>query len=235
MATIWAKDAHSPGRLAAAGMVLLFVAGTGSARLNALSLEESVARSGRASNPMIAQLIETSDLTEAIQICAELGQRSDAAVGSIILRLYSRAEENNDVRSGLLLRLLLQDVFFPGAGQRPDQARVLANKAALTHLAESLQSVRDPQTKRLIILMLPDLRAEAARKALAAEGGFLIGKLETDGGHFAVERMSEALAFLSCSVALGGSVYRDETIRLVELSRDRAFVVQARAALAVLR
>ena len=129
-------------------MVVLLTVGMASVRVDALSLEESVARSGRASNPYIAQLLETSDLTDAIQICKGLGKRRDASVGSLILQLFSRADENNDVRSSLLLRLLLQDVFFPASQQKPDRARVVLNKAALTRLTDSLQGISDPETKR---------------------------------------------------------------------------------------
>ena len=111
----------------------------------------------------------------------------------------------------------------------------MLNKAALTRLTDSLQGISDPETRRLIILMAPDLDSETARKALAAEGAFLIRKLEMDHGHFSPERMTEALAYLSSSLVLGGGVYRDQTIRLVELSRDRAFVVQAREVLAALK
>ena len=118
------------------------------------------------------------------------------------LELYGRTAESDGYRSSLLLRLLLQSVFFARSPEKPDRSRVTANEGALTRLAGALQTLGDAETRRLIILVLPDLTPTLARKVLAGEGAFLASRLETERGHFGPERMSEAFAFLHSSVLI---------------------------------
>jgi len=185
-------------------------------------------------NAAIVLALQSSGFAESTAIMTRLGDRPDHAVGSIIDYLRERTTGPSGYENEYLLRLALVSVFFPNGSAVADASRIGANRAALTRFAEALPSIADPQTRRLVVLLMPDVSAADAAKRLAAEGAHLIRLIERSNGSLGPDEMSEALAFVETARTSGGPACRDEIIRMIELSRDALFVRTARAALGTL-
>ncbi len=207
---------------------LLYAQGGGG---TAPTVASFVRESKSSENDLILSMMAQANLTERLTIAKALGQRRDPFIGDVLAGIAASAHGPEGYLAELSLRVLLGGLFEGGVflDGRVDRARLAPNAREVGRLVRRLQDFGDPLLKAELLGLAIDTVPQSAARVAADEGVFLLGLLGKCGGTLAPERREEAFAYLELVARLKDPVLIEQTVSLIEASRDREFVRRARA------
>jgi hypothetical protein len=189
---------------------------------------EFARHSGTRDDGLLIDLIGKVDLAEALDICAGIGMRSEAAVGPIIESIASDAFGPGRDRSEALLRVLLAALLDPS---RPDPslaARVSANAGALGDLLEGMADWKDPQLAGELVRIIPLIDGPSGPPALMAAGERIVASLQRGSGRLMPQEASLAMDFLTAVRETSSRDFLPSCALVARLSTDADLVKAAR-------
>ena len=187
------------------------------------------ARSTRADDPLLLQVMEEADLTTKALICGGVGQREDPYAADIIGSLLDRNAGGERVQVELLLRVLLQGLFDPARGGQKIQSAISANEVVLDSMISRIDRWTDPQLKSTLVRLFPSMPAEKVLPALLTVGSELVNGLSSEHGQIPPPRMGLAMDYLAAVEQLRCRDALDQCAAIARLSREKSLVDRARS------
>ena len=190
-----------------------------------------VRESNRSSNELILSMMSRGGLTETLEIAKALAERRDPFIGDILAGIAGSAYGKEGYLAEMSLQVLLRGFFEGGdfLNGRVERARLAPNSTEVGRLVRRLQDFGDPLLKAELLGLAIDTVPQAAAKVAAEESTFLLGLLKKGDGRLPPEPSQEALTYLGLVARLKDPVLIEQTVSLIEASRDPYFVRRARA------
>ena len=184
-------------------------------------------------NTVILELIATSDAAAAVRYAHLLCEREDPSVGDILTGLYRMRNPGNDHLREILIRTVIEAVFFDDSGHVEAEAADL-QRDELALLQENLGSFTDSGLRAALIFLLPEDLEGRALKVLLMSGRYSIGLAEQHDGFFPGDTPLEVAAFLKKAAGSDAPQVMRQVGRIYELSRDQAVTALAKRSLRIM-
>jgi len=179
----------------------------------------------RIANPVLLDLILTSDMDTAFRTLDALSGRDDLYMEDIIEGLFY--QHSARPRGELYLEVLLDAVIRKNS-RRVVDLWLLTNSRAFELLARSLPGLTNARLRTYIITLLPRVEGVDTLSLLMAEGDRLLTMLEDQEGYFRVDQLREALAFFDAVERTGDWSFSELCVSMAERSRQRVVVRKSR-------
>jgi hypothetical protein len=184
--------------------------------------------SGRGDNPLIVEMIQQADLSEALEIAEALGLREDAEIQEIILALGETVDPRPQWERELILRVLLASVFPSSQDVGKLEAGLRENREGVDFLVDGLPAFHLSLQREVIRLLAYTHRPEYS-SALMAEGRRLAGLLTTQRGDLNGEQAGLTLTYLNTVQRIGNPEFADVVLLILERSRHLEVAEAARS------
>ena len=192
------------------------------------------ARSSRADDAVLLQVMGEEDLTTKALICGGVGRREDPYAADIIGSLMERNTGGGRVQVEFLLRVLLQGLFDPARGEQKIQSALSANASVLDSMISRIDRWTDPQLTSTLVRLFPFMPAEKVLPALLTVGSELVDSLSSGKGLIQPQRFGLAMDYLAAVEKMKCSDALDQCAAIARLSREKALVDRARSVAGVL-
>ena len=206
----------------AACVSLLFAASVA----NALDWGDFALVSDRSEDPLLIEVILSSDLGQAIGICEGVGSRHDPAAGAVIEAIVTSG--GSLLRTETLLRALLARLLDPDRTDPPLAERLAANADAIDMLARAVSLWVDPQLVAALVRVLPLVEGPDRLRALVDVGDRIISAEDRGRGLLSPQETALAMEWLAAVRSIGSRDLLFSCVQVARLSADVDLVSAAR-------
>jgi hypothetical protein len=201
--------------------------------LQAQELASWIPSTDRSANPLIAEILAFSSLTDRLGAARALGLRRDPYVSDLIDVLLGKLYGTGRFEVELVLRVLLESVFPRSLVPEALRPRLEVNRSGVELLADRLAEFGAPLARETyrILGVAEDGRL---RSALMDEGRRLTEALKRRNGSSDAEQADRLMAFLEAVEQSGDGLFAATVVSLLEITRTREVGVYSREVLATI-
>ncbi len=194
-----------------------------------------VARSSRAQNSSILELLLESDLSLQLEILSALGERKDPYVSDILEGIRSGFDSGDVYGCEYLCRVLIASILAPSLPSEVLRERAQANKSVLDGMIRGMREVSDPMLRLELVHAMELLPEYDYSPCVSEQLGLSLERMRDADGNAEPSLRALVLSLLSFAARHPRTEFLKICMDVSRSVRDSLIVDSARAAVKIIR